>query len=65
MAHALDLSVLVEGVETEAQRGVLAAHQCDVYQGYAFGKPMDAGSFGELLNAPGRISEWRNRRNLG
>lgn len=41
MAHKLKLSVVAEGVETEAQRDFLIAQDCDVMQGYLFGKPMD------------------------
>lgn len=49
MAHELDLSVVAEGVETEAQRAYLLAHGCDQFQGYLFGLPMTAGEYGELL----------------
>lgn len=36
----LNMEVLAEGVETEAQRDFLAAAGCQVFQGYLFGKPM-------------------------
>ena len=36
----LNMEVLAEGVETEAQRDFLAASGCQVFQGYLFGKPM-------------------------
>ncbi|MDP3440074.1 MAG: EAL domain-containing protein, partial [Azonexus sp.] len=36
----LQMEVLAEGVETEAQRDFLAASGCQVFQGYLFGKPM-------------------------
>jgi diguanylate cyclase (GGDEF)-like protein len=39
LAHTLDLEVIVEGVETETQRRILAAMPCDQAQGYFFGKP--------------------------
>ncbi len=39
MAHALDLKVLAEGVETQAQRDVLCALDCDELQGFLLGKP--------------------------
>ena len=42
MAHELDLMVLAEGVETEAQLSFLVEHQCDFIQGFLSGKPMPA-----------------------
>lgn len=39
MAHALGMCVTAEGVETEAQRQALAAHGCDVLQGFLLGRP--------------------------
>jgi diguanylate cyclase (GGDEF)-like protein len=40
MAHSLDISVIAEGVETEAQRKLLLANGCTNFQGYLFSKPM-------------------------
>ncbi|MCC9596180.1 bifunctional diguanylate cyclase/phosphodiesterase [Rubrivivax sp. JA1055] len=42
MAHALGMHVTAEGVETEAQRQALAAHGCDVLQGFLLGRPQPA-----------------------
>jgi diguanylate cyclase (GGDEF)-like protein len=39
MAANLDLEVVAEGVETEAQLAFLQAHGCKVSQGYFFGRP--------------------------
>ena len=47
MAHALDLLVVAEGVETEAQRDCLQALGCDVAQGFLFSRPVAP----ELLQA--------------
>ncbi len=49
MGHSLGLSVLAEGVETEAQRAFLHARGCDSFQGYLCSKPLPAGEFTELL----------------
>ncbi|WP_054142182.1 EAL domain-containing protein [Bosea sp. AAP35] len=38
LAHALDMTVLAEGIETEAQYDLLRAIGCDSGQGYLFGK---------------------------
>ena len=42
MARTLGLHVVAEGVETEAQRTVLAQLQCPAFQGYLFGVPQPA-----------------------
>ena len=42
LAHNLGLSVIAEGVETEAQRRLLISHQCDFMQGYLFSRPLPA-----------------------
>lgn len=39
LAHNLGLSVIAEGVETEAQCEHLARQGCHAYQGYLFGRP--------------------------
>jgi len=42
LAHALGLTVVAEGVDTPAQRELLAAHGCDCMQGLLAGAPVDA-----------------------
>ncbi len=40
LAHNLGLSVVAEGIETERQRDMLAALNCEYGQGYLFSKPL-------------------------
>jgi EAL domain-containing protein (putative c-di-GMP-specific phosphodiesterase class I) len=53
MAHSLDLLVLAEGVEQEAQRTILLDEGCDYAQGYLFGRAMPADEFAGLLSSHG------------
>jgi diguanylate cyclase (GGDEF)-like protein/PAS domain S-box-containing protein len=49
MAHSMDLDVIAEGVETEAQRQFLLSHGCAHFQGYLFSKPVPVEQFEALL----------------
>jgi len=51
MAHTLGMKVVAEGIETEAQRQLLAAAGCDLGQGYLFSKPLPATDFERLLES--------------
>jgi diguanylate cyclase (GGDEF)-like protein/PAS domain S-box-containing protein len=42
LGETLGLTVIAEGVETEAQRQFLIDHRCRAFQGYLFGKPAPA-----------------------
>lgn len=42
MAHALNLTVLAEGVETRQHFEILKSLDCDVIQGYLFAQPLSA-----------------------
>ena len=49
LAHAMDLHVIAEGVESEAQRDYLAVLGCHSYQGNLFGAPAPAAEFEKRL----------------
>jgi diguanylate cyclase (GGDEF)-like protein len=51
LAATLRLQAVAEGIETAAQRDLLAALGCDLAQGYYFAKPMDAMSLEAMLAA--------------
>lgn len=45
LGQILGLTVIAEGVETEAQRSFLASHGCLAYQGHLFAPPLPAEAF--------------------
>ena len=49
LAHSLQLNVVAEGVETEAQLVFLRKHGCDQMQGYYFSRPAPADSCTSML----------------
>src|SRR5215510_15133846 len=49
LGHALDVTVVAEGVETKEQLQYLSALECDVVQGFLFSKALSATTFEELL----------------
>ena len=51
LAHALQLKVVAEGVETEEQARLLRLLNCDEVQGYLFSKPVAAEQFEALFLA--------------
>ena len=53
LAHALDLVVVAEGVETEEQRKALVELGCDQLQGYLFARPVPED---ELAGLIGRLA---------
>jgi len=46
MAQALGLQIIAEGVETDEQWSFLKAQDCDILQGFRFGKPITESNFG-------------------
>lgn len=49
LGHSLGLTVVAEGVETEAQATLLKIDGCDVMQGYLYGRPMPSAQFIDLV----------------
>jgi diguanylate cyclase (GGDEF)-like protein len=49
MAHALNLKVIAEGVETEGQMRYMHRHGCDEMQGYYYSRPLPAFDFERLV----------------
>ena len=55
MAKSLNLKLIAEGVETEAELSFVCQHQCDGMQGYLFSRPIPAPEFHQLLMAGKRL----------
>jgi hypothetical protein len=51
LGRALGLSLVAEGVETEAQRRALLAHGCDLIQGFLIHRPMPEEDLCALIDA--------------
>lgn len=49
LAHALELSVTAEGVETESQRKTLVSLGCNQMQGYLFSRPLAENKLVEMI----------------
>jgi diguanylate cyclase (GGDEF)-like protein/PAS domain S-box-containing protein len=60
LGHALDLTVIAEGVETKEQLQYLSALECDVVQGFLFSKALPATVFEELLIEQRRVTSERD-----
>ena len=52
LAHAVDMQVIAEGVETPEQHAELVALGADAAQGYWYGRPVPEAAFAALLTAP-------------
>ncbi|MBW3584894.1 MAG: EAL domain-containing response regulator [Cyanobacteria bacterium 0813] len=51
LGHSLNMTVIAEGVETEAELDFLKQHQCDIMQGYLFSRPQPAAILESMLVA--------------
>ncbi|MBR0756042.1 EAL domain-containing protein [Bradyrhizobium jicamae] len=49
LGHGLEMSIVAEGVETEAQLSFLAEEGCDAVQGYLIGRPAPIAQFAALV----------------
>ncbi|MBQ7514639.1 MAG: EAL domain-containing protein [Schwartzia sp.] len=49
--HSLDMLVLCEGIETEAQEALLLENGCNYGQGFLFSRPMPSKKYTEFLHA--------------
>ncbi|MEZ5615320.1 MAG: EAL domain-containing protein [Rhodocyclaceae bacterium] len=56
LAHSMELSVVAEGVETEAQRAFLVDCGCDEMQGFLFSKPLPAAELAERVLGHGQTA---------
>ena len=50
LGAALDIRVVAEGIETEAERAIMQEVGCSIGQGYLFAAPMDEREFAKLLS---------------
>ncbi len=51
MAHALDIHVVSEGIETPEQLEMLKSINCEIGQGFLFAKPMPIADYNKLIKA--------------
>ncbi|WP_238542351.1 EAL domain-containing protein [Sphingomonas sp. PAMC 26621] len=49
LAHALEMEVTAEGVETPAALALLSVMGCDIVQGYLISRPLSLGAFRQFL----------------
>jgi EAL domain-containing protein (putative c-di-GMP-specific phosphodiesterase class I) len=52
LGRALNLSILIEGIETEEQRTLVRLAGCDEMQGYLFARPSPREEIDRMVEAP-------------
>lgn len=56
LAHALDMEVTAEGVETQAAMALLSVMGCDMVQGFLISRPISIGAFQQFLDEDRHLS---------
>ncbi|MFL6284673.1 MAG: putative bifunctional diguanylate cyclase/phosphodiesterase [Pyrinomonadaceae bacterium] len=64
MAHSLKMSVVAEGVETEAQAAKLRSLACEYGQGYLFADALDVAGAESLISGASAPSTFADRTNV-
>ncbi len=57
LGRSLNLRIVAEGVETEAQQAYLTTLGCDTMQGYLMGRPMAPDHFMDVINTAALMAE--------
>jgi predicted signal transduction protein with EAL and GGDEF domain len=65
LGHSLNLKLVAEGVETQAQLQFLQAESCDAIQGFLMSPAVPASAFRDMLQRPRAVVEWPTARNYG
>jgi diguanylate cyclase (GGDEF)-like protein/PAS domain S-box-containing protein len=60
MAHSLNLKVVAEGIETDKQRQFLLEQNCDIGQGYLFGKAVGIDQLKKVLDQDRQVFDQEN-----
>jgi EAL domain-containing protein (putative c-di-GMP-specific phosphodiesterase class I) len=62
LAHALDMEVTAEGVETPAAMALLSVMGCDMIQGYLITRPVEIGAFRLFLEEEAHLQALNGQR---
>ena len=66
LSRSLNIPILAEGVETQAQHAFLAREGCDEVQGYLTGRPMEIANYADVVgrnaaDSPSRVAAANSR----
>jgi len=64
LAQSLGLSVIAEGVETDAQRRFLIEHGCPTCQGYLFSRPVPVDAFEAIVDRQAKLANTRLQQSI-